>query len=156
MIGGLFQTQGRMKLVLCGIALGILLIAVGLFTSDTKVKAKSSGSAADVSTSETERLEARLTTLLSEISGTGEVSVMIFAADDGTSQYAADISGTSSQNVILGNASSEHLEEVRRTSPEIVGVAVVCRGSGEALRAEITMMVSALFGISASKVYVSG
>jgi len=57
---------------------------------------------------------------------------------------------------VLGSSSSEHLEEVRRISPDIVGVAVVCPGSGENLRAEITMLVSALFGISASKVYVSG
>jgi len=156
MIGGLLKAQGRMKLVFCGIALGALLIIVGIFASDGGTAA-SSGKVVDTNIiSETERLEKRLSELLRKISGAGEVSVMIFASDDGKSEYAADTSGTSSENVVLGSSSSEHLEEVRRISPDIVGVAVVCPGSGENLRAEITMLVSALFGISASKVYVSG
>ena len=142
-----------MKTVAAGLALGALLLIAGIFTAE-KNGDKPLTTASVHEQSETEKLEERLANLIKTMEGVDKVSVMIFAEDDGTVEYAADTTDHARENVVLGSSSAEHLEQVRRNSPKIAGVAVVCPGTSESVRASITMLIRSLFGISISSIHV--
>ena len=147
---------GGMKPVIAGLVIGAVLITVGIFTTDNESHIQSEIIPDKYGKSNTQRLEERLTALIEAMDGTGKVSVMIFAEDDGSAEYAEDISGSSVKNVVLGSGSDEKLCEQRHTAPDISGVAVVCPGTSESVRTSIAMLIRSLFGISAGKIYVCG
>ena len=147
---------GGMKPVIAGLVIGAVLIMAGMFTSEDPPPDRSDEALIEVGKSNTKRLEERLTALIEAMEGTGKVSVMIFAEDDGSAEYAEDISGSSVKNVVLGSGSDEKLCEQRHTAPDISGVAVVCPGTSESVRTSIAMLIRSLFGISAGKIYVCG
>ena len=147
---------GGMKPVIAGLVIGAVLITAGIFTSDNESEILSEVTSGECGKSNTQRLEERLTALIEAMEGTGKVSVMIFAEDDGSAEYAEDISGSSVKNVVLGSGSDEKLCEQRHTAPDISGVAVVCPGTSESVRTSIAMLIRSLFGISAGKIYVCG
>ncbi len=109
-------------------------------------------------------IEKQLEEIIGNINGTGNVKVMVSLDSSGEFVYAenskkednGDKSSLDSEIVIY--ESDEGNDEgliVSVKSPEISGVAVVCDGGNSSvIRAEITELVTSLFGIGSDRVYV--
>lgn len=113
---------------------------------------------------DTEKTEEQLEKIISRIDGVGNVNVMITFSSSGEFIYAensksennGDKSSFDSEVVLYEaeNGNNEGLV-VSVKNPEISGVAVVCDGGGKIeIKAEITDLVTSLFGIGADRVYV--
>lgn len=115
-------------------------------------------------TTEMQKTEEQLEKIISRIDGVGNVNVMITFGSSGEYIYAensksennGDKSSFDSEVVLYEaeNGNNEGLV-VSVKNPEIAGVAVVCDGGGRIeIKAEITDLVTSLFGIGADRVYV--
>lgn len=123
--------------------------------------------------SESERyvaeLEERLTSIISQIEGVGEASVMITLESSSEDVYLhnydygenVEPSGKSNveqkdEYVIVEDENGEKGIIVRVAQPKIRGVAVVCGGGGsEVVKSRVTEAVTALLDISSARVSVS-
>lgn len=116
-----------------------------------------------------ERLEGRLTSIISSIEGAGATRVMITFENGGEDIYLHDSDygenaasdGKNSverkdEYVIIDGSEGERGIVVRRAEPRVRGVAVVCEGGGsETVRAQIIEAVTALLDISSARVSVA-
>ena len=163
---------------------GILLLVIAIPGGEKKGEGSKEGSefgsgkADEAALSENEyvaRLESRLTSLLSEIDGAGEVSVMITLAsskekvvEKDTQEEKEQVTENDSQggNRVTQNTSRSetavHDETDGKTpyvskelSPEVEGVVVIAPGGGDAVVVKnITEAVQALFGIDTHKIRI--
>ena len=110
-----------------------------------------------------ERLEERLSDIISEISGVGKVKVMITYKSTSEKRVAKDKNTRNSaneiyeeeKNVLLGSGSEQKPFITREEMPKILGVAVVAEGGGrDDVKAEISRAVRALTGVSANNIAV--
>lgn len=103
-------------------------------------------------------LEAKVKGLISEMDGTGNVSVMITLEKSVETELARD--RTYSDGVLVSEknyAGGKGTVEVAQIMPKVGGVAVVCRGGSDpVLQERVISLVKALFGIPANRVFVSG
>ena len=117
-------------------------------------------SAADVE----EILETKLISIISQVKGAGKTSAVVTVSSAGEYVYAENIKKESD-----GNSTSHDSEIVIYESqkgvdsglilsikgPDIIGVAIVCEGGeSSVVKAEITKLVTSLFGIGSDRVYV--
>ena len=110
-----------------------------------------------------EKLEARLSTIISQISGAGNSTVMVSIASAGEYVYAkndsskndTDSSATENEIVIYDSGDGDSGLVISIKSPDVLGVAIICEGGGSAIiKSEITNLVTSLFGIGSDRVYV--
>lgn len=111
-----------------------------------------------------ELLEKRLEKIAGQVSGAGSVSAMVTVRSAGEYVYAenrktnTNADSTSDDKEIVLYESSGGSNEglvVSIRSPDISGVAILCEGGGSSVvRAEITKLVTSLFGIGSDRVYV--
>lgn len=143
--------RGRYLLIGAGLLIGILLLVVGNFDTESADKAVvvQTFSAEEYC----EMLEKRLAALLSSVDGAGEVRVMVSLEGGYQSVYEKDGEGVC---VTVGSGSSESAILVSQGSPAIGGVGVVCRGAkSERVKNEIVALISATLGIGTHKIYVT-
>ena len=115
-----------------------------------------------------EMLENRLISIISSIDGAGATKVMVTLESSGediylhNSDYGENVDSLGKNSlerkdeyVIVDSGDGENGIVIRKTQPEIRGVAVVCQGGGnEAVRAQIVSTVTALLDISSARVSV--
>lgn len=109
-------------------------------------------------------IENRLEEMIKNVQGAGNVSVMVSLRSSGEYIYAENSRKENNgekqlqDNEIVIYESDNGNDEgliVSVKSPEIEGVAVVCDGGNSSVvRAEITGLITSLFGIGADRVYV--
>ncbi len=109
------------------------------------------------------KLESKLTEIISEIEGVGEVSVIVTVASSDSYIFAENIksdndtdSFSSDREIIIykGKDGDDGLK-IGIRSPDVLGVAVVCQGAASSVvKSEITCLVTSLFGIGSDRVYV--
>lgn len=105
-------------------------------------------------------LEDRLEALISQVEGAGQTRVMVTAASGEEAVYATDRSdgadgSSQEQHVLLGSSGAEGLVETT-LPPQVLGVAVVCEGGGNAaVQLRITEIVQALTDVGASHITVA-
>lgn len=116
-----------------------------------------------------ERLEHRLSSIISSINGAGETKVMVTLENGSEDVYLhnsdygenIDPSGKNSMErkdeyVIVDGSSGEQGIVVRKSEPKVRGVAVVCEGGGsQQVKVQIIETVTALLDISAARVSVA-
>ena len=135
--------KGKGTVLVLGV-LGIaLLLLGGLFPTAT----------AESTDEDTEAyraaLTAEVTALCRRVSGAGDCTVRLTLESGESRLYAEGASG----GVLTSGGEGVLIE---RRPPRVLGVAVVCRGGGDAaVREEITSLLSAALGIGAHKVRVS-
>lgn len=111
-------------------------------------------------------LEEKARALCESASGVGRGSVTVTVTLDGgfDAVYAEDsekkTSGTgesvTGKYATVGGGSSETPIKIGVRTPRIAGIGVVCRGGGDDVtRAELISLLSAAFGIGASKIYIA-
>ena len=116
-----------------------------------------------------QRLEERLTSIISSIEGAGVTKVMVTLESGSEDIYLhdfdygenADPNGKNSierkdEYVIIDGDNGEHGIVVRIAEPKVRGVAVVCEGGGsQTVRGQIVEAVTALLDISSARVSVA-
>lgn len=155
----------KIILLLLGAALGIFLLLFGSYMDKEKKSADERESAerlemsmnADEYAADAER---KIADLCSGVRGVSEVRVVVTLAGGYNAVYAQNSqSGTSGHRnefVLTGSGSSEAPLLVGYSVPEISGVGIVCSGGGDSsVRREIISLVSAAFGVSSNKIYVT-
>lgn len=154
-------------IVLVGI-LGIFLLAMSNFSSEKNINTNEDKVQSEETSSLTvddieEKLEKRLGEMISQISGAGNVKVMVTVASAGEYVYAqnekkesdGNSSSADSEIVIYDSSNGDNALVVSIKSPDVLGVAVICEGGGSAvIKSEITKLVTSLFGIGSDRVYV--
>ena len=152
--------------------IGIVGIALILFGNGNFKKSENIAEAQDTSgeiLGYTEILENKVRAMVKKISGY-DAAVLITLECSNESVYADNIkeseeivsedSGTRSyerEYLIISGENGEEGLLLREIYPKIRGIAVVCNGGNEPSRQlEIIKLLSVAFGISASKVYVTG
>ena len=143
--------------IIIGAVIGILLLLIGSF----------GGKKESTALSETDEIEAycryleeQAVRLCESVNGVSNVTVALTLEGGFEQVYAADKtingSGQSTQYVKLGSGSAAELCAVSVASPKVAGIGVTCTGGRDgSLRAELTALLSAAFGVGANKIYIT-
>ncbi len=155
-INEFLKKEKNKKLVYVILIIGVILLSLPSFLPQKEAEPSRE-------TVVNERLEERLSDIISEISGVGKVKVMItykstsekrVAKDKNTRNFANEIY-EEEKNVLLGSGSEQKPFITREEMPKILGVAVVAEGGGrDDVKAEISRAVRALTGVSANNIAV--
>ena len=141
-----------------GAAVGILLLLWGSFGfPENEDKALSNAEEIEIYSA---YLEEQAVRLCESVSGVSNVTVALTLEGSFEQVYAADKSSTGStqsyEYVKLGNGSSAQLCAVSVMTPNVSGIGVTCRGGkNESVRAELTSLLSAAFGVGTNKIYIT-
>lgn len=154
-------------IVLLGLSGMVLILLSGLLPKKTDDTQAANPPPADISEAapETYRaaLEERLTVLLSNMEGVGEVTVMITLGGSAEQVYAEEVKASRSENSaltesapVLTRVSGNEAALITETKyPPVQGAAIICTGGDHAaVRERITNAASALLGIPAAQIYV--
>lgn len=154
-------------LIAVAVFIMILLLFSELFTDDTSENVSKEDTEI-YSSQYIEKTEKELKTLLEDISGAGEVEVMITLENCYENVYAkgynektenksdSEKSESQEEYIIVKNGSSnEECLVVKVYEPTVKGVAVIAQGAGNTqVKNAITQTVCALFDISSARVSV--
>ncbi|MBQ7384589.1 MAG: hypothetical protein IJV72_07360, partial [Clostridia bacterium] len=104
--------------------------------------------------------EEKIAALCERVSGVGNVNVTVTLTGGYNAVYAQNSqsgsSGYKNEFVLTGNGSSEKALLIGYSAPQISGVGIVCVGGGDSeTKKEIIALVSAAFGVSSNKIYVT-
>ena len=157
------KKNGTLWIVIFGFAAGIILLIIGGVgvgeERDDGVQKAEGEICLDIY--EYERLlEADISELCRSVTG-GEVFVAVRLESGVEYVYASNVQtqsggGTRSEYVIIGSGSSAQALYLCEKPPKISGIGVVCRGGmGEGVRNEISALLSAAYGVSMSRIYVT-
>lgn len=155
-------TAKNLLIFVC-IGAGILLLTVGNLPFDLNNTANTSADA-DSATAALEwsrYLESEAEKLCRSVTGVSDVTVTVTLSGGFGQVFASDSEtkdGVSRREyVTVGSGSSARLCQTGITMPEIAGIGVVCRGlSDEGVRAELTAVLAAAFGIGTNRIYIAG
>ena len=133
-------------------AMGVILLMLPILSGGGKTEVQEEHEEADYCA----LLEARLEAILREISGVGEVKVMITAKNYGEVRLAKDENGSERKTVVLNQkGGGERTEVIEESYPELQGVLIAADGGGSAsVKAALTEAVSALLGVEAHRIKV--
>ena len=156
------KNENRNKAVIfaiLGAALGIILLLWGGFGADGQKPEEPLSSTDEISAYCT-YLEEQAVRLCESVSGVSGVTVAITLEGGFEQVYATDRTTTSNsqslEHVKLGSGSSAALCAVSVSTPIVAGIGVTCRGGrDERVRAELTALLSAAFGVKTNKIYIT-
>ncbi len=142
---------------------GMLLIMLSE-TGERDSKANEADNSSEYILSENELCE-ELENLIENINGAGKAKVMITFEASAETVYAADVQEKTTKDgeenitreyIIIDSSGGETGMKLKIISPEVKGVAVVCRGAkNPVIKEQIISAVSALFDISSNKISVA-
>lgn len=150
------------KIIVAVGLIGILLLAIPEMVSNNK-KEVTSDSSFDYF-EYTDMLEKKLTSVISEIDGVGECTVMITLEKTQESVYATDNERKSDSNslsskdsyVLYDSDKGEAPVLIKEYTPTVQGVTVVCSGGDNIeVKENIINAVTSLFNISTNRISVS-
>lgn len=161
------QDKKLLIVVIIGLVGAVMLIFVGSDTeketfddvSETTTKTSIS------STSDIEKvLEEKLISIISQVKGAGKASAVVTVGSSGEYVYAENVKKESDSNSMSQDSEIVIYESqngvdsglvISIKGPDIIGVAIVCEGGeSSVVKAEITKLVTSLFGIGSDRVYV--
>lgn len=167
LIDKLRQDKKLLIVFLIGLA-GIVILVFSGSDSEIKTDAEKSETqttAITYSTYDIEKIfENKLSEIISQVNGAGKTSAVVSVASSGEYVYAKntkkenDNDSMSEDSEIVIYESQNGADSglvISIKSPDIIGVAIVCEGGDSSVvKAEITKLVTSLFGIGADRVYV--
>ncbi len=161
--------QDKKILILVSVAIiCVLMLAVFGYVEDEKTQTQQEktdeNTISDININERKELENRLKNIISKMEGVENVAVMVVLNSTGENVYATNSKSekngdkNSKDSEIVLHQNNDGNDEgliVSVKSPQISGVAVVCDGGKSSIvKAEITKLITNLFGIGADRVYV--
>ncbi len=144
--------------IVLGAAVGLLLLLWGSFGGDGDEASKISDT--DEIAAYCVYLEEQAVRLCESVRGVSDVTVALTLEGGFEQVYAADktVNGgiQSIEHVKLGSGSGAELCAVSVSAPKVTGIGVTCKGGrNESVRAELTALLSAAFGVGANKIYIT-
>lgn len=141
-----------------GAAAGLLLLLWGSF-GEVRSESASLSDTAEIE-AYCAYLESQAVKLCESVMGVSNVTVTLTLEGGFEQIYATDRTVTgntqSLEHVKLGSGSGAQLCAVSVSAPKVVGIGVTCRGGGnERVRAELTELLCAAFGVGANKIYIT-
>ena len=158
------KNGGGSLFLLLGLAAGILLLVLGGKEPEEKKGEEEAQPAKEMEQTldYMAELERRVAELLGYMDGIDQVRVVITPENAGETVYAQNGSYdggflTDREYVITDVDGDGKPIRVRLVFPALRGIAVVCRGGSNPINQEkIVSLLSALFGLPANRVYVTG
>ncbi len=166
-ITGFLKGRGVKLIVILGLAGMALILFSDILSGDKKTddtKAVTDSTVMEYENYVSE-MESRLESTLEKINGVGKADVMITAAGSGEYIYAKDQKTDTDSNgiskdekyVIIGGSGDKKPLVSKISTPEIMGVVVVCEGGeSNVVREKVYKAVAAAFDISSQKIFVTG
>ncbi len=142
-------------------AIGIFLLLFVAYAGGNKNQSKESEFEDSMNAEEyANSVEKNISELCEKISGVSDVHVVVTLEGGYNTVYAQNsqsgASGYKNEFVLTGNGSSERAILVGYSTPQVSGVGIVCRGGGDPhIRSEMISLISATFGVSSNKIYVT-
>ena len=109
-------------------------------------------------------LEKKLEDVISEVNGAGKTKAVVSVSSSGEYVYAKNVKKENDNDSVSEDSEIVIYESQNGTdaglvisirSPDIIGVAIICEGGeSSVVKAEITKLVTSLFGIGSDRVYV--
>lgn len=159
--GRLGKLIGRYKWILLVIVAGLLLLALPSGNGKVQKETKTSSAAERFDLAETEQKFAKA---LSEISGAGEVTVVLsvktgarqLLAEDSTYKESEDGVEEKSTTVVLSKGSGvQEAVSLQDIYPQFQGALVISSGGGDpSVRLKLTEATAALTGLGADKISI--
>ena len=162
----LLDSDNRLKIVFVIGIIGILLIFLSSLFDGNKKETQSVIASASIDTdtdSYIKYTQQELVKLLEQISGVGEVKVMVTVSGTTELEYAQELSKDSdsqsqsykNQYVLVESNGKKEALVKKINKPQISGVCVVCQG-GEDIKVieKVTRAVSTVLGISSNSICV--
>lgn len=135
------------------LALAILLLLFGGSVGKERDQNESDAEITERTEAYRRELEERLASLCAEVEGAGRISVMITLDGTARAVYATDTRGDGKSDYVLSGGKGLLLSHAY---PDVVGVAIVCDGGGNALVTDkLTRLSAAALGIGTNRIYVS-
>lgn len=141
--------------------IGVFLILLGAYGKGDKNEKNQSSYENSMDADEyAKSVEKNISELCEKISGVSDVHVVVTLEGGYNTVYAqnsqSNSSGYKNEFVLTGNGSSERAILVGYSTPQVSGVGIVCRGGGDPhIRSEIVSLISATFGVTSNKIYVT-
>lgn len=139
-------------------AIGVFLLVFGAYGKgdEKEGNTEESMSAEEYAKS----VEKSISELCEKISGVSNVHAVVTLDGGYNTVYAqnsqSNSSGYKNEFVLTGSGSSERAILVGYSTPQVSGVGIVCSGGGDPhTRSEIISLISATFGVSSNKIYVT-
>ena len=152
------KSNQKIILIIFLAAIGIFLLLLGAYGkgNEKEVSAEDSMNAEEYAHS----VEKNISELCEKINGVSDVHAVVTLEGGYNTVYAqnsqSNSSGYKNEFVLTGSGSSERAILVGYSTPQVSGVGIVCRGGGDAhIRSEIISLISATFGVSSNKIYVT-
>ena len=141
-------------------ALGAALLLFGAYGKKEDNEAQNSTEASMSAEEYAAHTERKIAELCEKIDGVGDVHVVVTLEGGYNTVYAQNSqsgsSGYKNEFVLTGSGSSERAILVGYSTPKVSGVGIVCKGGGaDNVKKEIISLVSATFGVSSNKIYVT-
>lgn len=139
-------------LLVIGLAAGVVLLVLGNRAEKTEVEPAVTEVSFSFETYE-KALSERLAEMIARVKGVSGVHVMLTLERGYSEEFAKD-----GENYLTVKQSDGGQETVKlsQEAPEIKGVAVICKGGDDPnVQKQIIEMISALFHLSASRIFVS-
>ncbi len=161
------QKLGKLRYPILILLLGVILLLVP-GKNRTEEVAKTVPTEKEVGDSDALSVEeSRLSSLLSQVEGAGQVKVMLSLSSGSETIYQTDINST----MISGDQSETHIEETtllydvgsgtqaplirKQSAPVYQGALILCQGADDpAVRLALTQAVSGLTGLGADRITV--
>ena len=158
---GHMKKRGSFKIVAIGFVLGIVLLVLGsVFFKDGEQTEEG-----EVNTSSfnfqiyKQELTDEIEKLCLGVENVREVKAVVYFDGVGGSMYAQNVQDGNtykSEYVIIGSGSSSHALYIGESLPELSGVGVVCdTGDDSRARNEISLLISSIYGLPLTRVYVA-
>ncbi len=133
-------------------ALGLILLLFGSFGT----KKEKAANTADEIEVYCRYLEDQAVRLCQSVRGVSDVTVALTLEGGFEQIYAADKSTTSGGQSIEHVKVGSELCAVSVSTPNVAGIGVTCKGgNSDAVRAELTALLSAAFGVKVNKIYIT-
>ena len=152
---GFLGARGRIWLLIGGVLCGIFLLLLGSSMQQKEITASTDHTEDVAALQEYEKtLEKEIAALCDEVAGVGQCEVMVHLQGGTRVVYATDEKG---KPMAVGSGSSEQALQSALLSPEIAGVAVVCRGGDSpTVQHTLTELISTALGIPTNRVSIAG
>lgn len=140
---------GKLWVIIAGAVLGVSLLIFGGSdkNADTRVPENQSELV-----EYSKEVEAKILELCSKVEGVKNVSVAVSFESGFEYVYATD----GDKTLTVGSGSNESAVRVTEKPPTISGVGIVCTGGGDPrIQQKLINLISAAYGISSNKIYIT-